>query len=68
MDDIRMSSIEDVRFKQVSDEKRKAICKKLPCFLFGFLITGGFMFWCRENEKDALSKFDDKDHSIRDSA
>jgi hypothetical protein len=61
------SSVEEHRFRQVSEERRAAIVKKMPKFLLAFLISGGLLFVVRYNASDALSKSTDADHQIKDS-
>jgi len=64
--DVRASTIDEYRFKQVSDEKRAAICKKMPKFLLGFLLAGGLLYLVRHNSKVALSLETDTNFQIRD--
>lgn len=49
----RTSSVEEIRFKQVSDERRKILLRKMPWFLFFFLSFAGFYYYLRWNYKFA---------------
>ena len=65
--DLRASSIEERRFKQVSDERRVAICKKMPYFFISFLITFGLRILVGNNYVDALKSSADTITAINDS-
>jgi len=65
--DLHTSSINESRFKQVSDERRKAICKKMPFFFVAFLITFGLRIWIAKNYVDALKSSSDTIEAINDS-
>jgi len=54
----RSSSVEEYRFKQVSDEKRIAICKKMPYMLAFFMLSVGLMFLVDFNKSSALTAND----------